>query len=86
MTRVMTIHERLAEVARTQRPLRDEWALPCPAERKSIRIRAGFTQAEVARALSVHPETFGRWERGDGRPGDKALVEYAQALEFLRER
>jgi DNA-binding XRE family transcriptional regulator len=59
--------------------------LPDPADRKALRVRAGISQAEMAKALGVHPETFGRWERGDGRPGRNSLDDYAQALLVLRE-
>lgn len=58
--------------------------LPTPHERKALRIRLGLTQAEMAAALGVHPETLGRWERGDGGPGREAAREYGQALEILR--
>ncbi len=57
--------------------------VPSPAERKALRIRAGLTQSDMAELMGVHAETFGRWERGDGRPGREAAAAYVLALEVL---
>lgn len=67
--------------ARSRAPQGD---LPPPAERKALRVRAGLTQADLAGPLKVHPETLGRWERGDGRPSRRAAAAYVAALELLR--
>jgi len=73
----------LEELMRRKTELCDP--LPSPAERKALRVRLGLTQAELARAIGVHPETLGRWERGDGLPGKEEAATYRQALELLQE-
>ena len=50
-------------------------SLPAPNERRALRTQLGLTQAEVADVLFIHPDTFGRWERGDARPGPNSLKE-----------
>jgi DNA-binding transcriptional regulator YiaG len=84
MTRLNPISVRIEELVRTRRSKQQSAQLPSPDERKALRVGAGITQREIAKAFGVHSETFGRWERGDGRPGRKAADAYAQALEILR--
>ena len=38
------------------------------------RVNDGWTRAEVAAFLGVHPETVGEWVRADAANGDKALA------------
>ena len=76
--------DRFQELIRSRSSKAQDDALPSPAERKALRVRARLTQAEMAKPFGVHSETFGRWERGDGRPGREAARAYAQALELLR--
>ncbi len=35
---------------------------------KAVRFEKGWTQATLARRLSIRPETVCRWERGKSRP------------------
>lgn len=79
------IPERLAQLFLGRKADTDP-SLPSPTERKLLRIRAGLTQSEMARVIGVHVETFGRWERGDGRPGRDAADAYIQALEILERK
>ena len=58
-----------------------EISLPPPYERRLLRTQLGLTQADVADVLFIHPDTFGRWERGDARPGPNSLRGYAKLLQ-----
>jgi transcriptional regulator with XRE-family HTH domain len=40
---------------------------------KSLRKRAGITQAELAAAIDVDAQTVARWERGERRPNAEAF-------------
>lgn len=46
-------------------------------ELRSIRSKLGLSQAELARALGVHPNTLACWERGDKEIGNPDLVRLA---------
>lgn len=35
---------------------------------KALRVNAGYTQVEAAKALSITPETLSNWERGKSFP------------------
>jgi transcriptional regulator with XRE-family HTH domain len=48
-----------------------------------LRRNAGVTQAELARAIGVHPLTISRWERGQRVPRGPNAVAYARTLEEL---
>lgn len=40
---------------------------------KRIRVRLGLAQSQCAALLSVHPQTWRKWERGSRQPRDLAL-------------
>ena len=53
---------------------------------RAIRLGAGLSLGEIARAIGVSPSTVLRWERRERTPrGEKALA-YAQVLEELLAR
>jgi DNA-binding transcriptional regulator YiaG len=62
--------------------LRVRRTLPPAAERKKIRIAAGASLRDVARALDTSPASVFRWEQG-ASPGERTAA-YAQLLEWLR--
>jgi len=47
---------------------------------RDLRIDAGLSCVEVARALGVHKVTLYHWERGSHRPRGEAAVKYAAFL------
>jgi DNA-binding transcriptional regulator YiaG len=57
--------------------------LPTPSRRRSIRERAGATQAELATALGVSKQALERWERGDAKPRGRHAAAYVLLLEEL---
>lgn len=59
--------------------------LPSPAVRRSIRLSAGVTLAEIGAELGVTPVTVLRWERGTCEPRRERAVAYRQLLDALRE-
>jgi transcriptional regulator with XRE-family HTH domain len=68
--------EELLERVRARR------ALPPAAERRRIRVAAGVSQHEVAKALGVSWTAIYRWEQGS-RPREHEAA-YAQLLEELK--
>jgi DNA-binding transcriptional regulator YiaG len=59
--------------------------LPTPSRRRTIRERAGATQAELAAALGVSKQALERWERGDAKPRGHHAAAYVVLLERLEE-
>src|SRR5216117_395559 len=56
---------------------------------KAVRFEKGWTQATLARRLSIRPETVCRWERGKSRPRPthvRALAYMAARPEAFRLR
>lgn len=53
---------------------------------RSIRIAAGLSMSEVARAVGVEPSTILRWEAGERTPRGEAAARYAALLEELMTR
>ena len=56
---------------------------------KAVRFEKGWTQATLARRLSIRPETVCRWERGKSRPRPthvRALAHMAARPEAFRLR
>lgn len=84
MTLVYDYEEQLRIMAANKLAARSV-KLPPPVQRKAIRVQIGLTQREVAEVLFVHPDTFGRWERGDDDPGPQSRKAYADVLEVLGE-
>ena len=71
-----------ALLARTDAPE----LLPEPAERERLRLAAGFTVEDVARALRIRPATLLAWERGDRDPHPDKAAAYCHLLEGLTQR
>lgn len=46
---------------------------------REARLRAGLSQAELARRAGQHRSAIGRWERGEARPSLETLVELVRA-------
>ena len=44
-----------------------------PSQIAHVRRRLGLTQEDTAKAFGIHPDTVGRWERGDSNPPDAIL-------------
>jgi DNA-binding transcriptional regulator YiaG len=57
--------------------------LPTPSRRRSIRERAGATQAEIAAVLGVSKQAVERWERGEAKPRGRHAAAYVLLLEQL---
>lgn len=51
---------------------------------KAIRIQAGLSMAEVAKAVGVAEPTVWRWERGDHKPRGAAAIRWAELLHDLK--
>jgi transcriptional regulator with XRE-family HTH domain len=49
---------------------------------RQARLRAGLTQAALARRAGKAPSAIGRWERGDVRPPLETVVELVRAAGF----
>lgn len=49
---------------------------------RQARLRAGISQAELARRLRKAPSAIGRWERGEVRPPLETVVELVRAAGF----
>jgi len=58
--------------------------LPTPAERRTIRERAGVSIAELATVLGVSPVTIWAWESGNRNPSRRTRERYREALAILR--
>lgn len=56
-----------------------------PEEARTIRVRAGVTQARLAREAGVHPVTITRWECGTRSPSGAAGARYRELLRDLEE-
>lgn len=73
--------EALTALAQSRRTIREH--LPDPTERKSIRIRAGLSQADIARALDVSRQSIARWETGERHPSNENVARYVAVLRRL---
>lgn len=58
-------------------------SLPTPAIARALRVRAGISQARIARELGVSRMTVSRWESGAHRPRGVHLVAYGALLRDL---
>jgi DNA-binding transcriptional regulator YiaG len=65
----------LAELASTR--------LPEPASRRGLRVGAGLSSRQLARAIGVSATTVGRWENGATPRRDHA-IRYREILDALR--
>jgi DNA-binding transcriptional regulator YiaG len=68
-----------------RRRIRANAALPCPDERRRLRVTAGLTQADLAAAAAVSVATISMWERGAREPTGTARDAYRRILAMLRE-
>jgi DNA-binding transcriptional regulator YiaG len=66
------------------RRIRERRSLPSPAERRSLRERAGLSAQDLAGALRVTVSTVLRWETGERRPRGRNLIDYLRVLDTLR--
>ena len=57
--------------------------LTSPTVARAIRIRAGVTQARLAKELRVARVTISRWESGARRPTGRNCLRYAALLNRL---
>ncbi|MDG4866307.1 helix-turn-helix transcriptional regulator, partial [Streptomyces sp. T-3] len=60
-----------------------EEPLPPAAERRSLRLEAGLSQAQLAQALGVNAKTLAGWESGR-EPSGEVRTKYAYLLDGLR--
>lgn len=58
--------------------------LPTPELARAIRRNAGVGRTRMATALSVHPITVARWERGTRTPQGELRLRYARLLDELQ--
>jgi len=77
MKSTTVLHEALARVERRR-------SLPCPAECRLLRLRAGLTLIDVAETLGVTESSVSRYERGRRRPRGVIADKYVEALGVLR--
>ncbi len=54
---------------------------PLGARIRALREAAGITQEDAAAAVSVHVQTYMRWERGGSEPSFTALQQLAAAFD-----
>lgn len=59
--------------------------LPKPEKARRIRMDAGATQADLAKALGVNRVTVARWELGTRRPRGPLAEQYGELLRHLQE-
>jgi predicted transcriptional regulator len=59
-------------------------SLPCAAECRLLRLRAGLTLIEVAESVGVTQPTISKYETGRQRPRGVILDKYLEALGVLR--
>ncbi|GAA2004404.1 hypothetical protein GCM10009799_34550 [Nocardiopsis rhodophaea] len=67
------------------REVRTHRRLPAPDDARSIRERAGVSQARLADELGVHRVTVARWESGTRQPRGALRLAYARLLLRLEE-
>jgi DNA-binding XRE family transcriptional regulator len=65
------------------RRVRARTQLPTPEARRAIRVSAGVSLADIARAVGVTRQTAMLWERGARRPSGERLLAYVAVLEML---
>ncbi|CAK0768536.1 HTH-type transcriptional regulator / antitoxin MqsA [uncultured Gammaproteobacteria bacterium] len=68
--------------------LRKQDNLLTPDELRSVRLKYGFTQAEMEKLLTIGPKTWVRWERGkvvQGLAADQMIRQIAKNPELLRD-
>ena len=78
MAKGQTSNSEALTVVRVRKALRS-------GEARELRVRAGLSQNEAARAIGVHELTVSDWERGRNAPRFDAALAYARFLESLRE-
>jgi len=58
-------------------------SFPKPIERRSLRLRAGLTQTDVANAIGSSAATVSRYETGTREPNAKTRERYGKVLDRL---
>lgn len=58
--------------------------LPAPHECRTLRLRAGASQAEVAAEVGVSKQAVGRWESGTTQPTSRHIGPYLACLDAFR--
>lgn len=61
----------------------DDPQLPPPQVARKIRVRAGLSQGQLARALGVARATLIHWETGAAAPSELLAYRYAVVLHRL---
>ena len=56
---------------------------PSPMERRLLRMRAGLSQADIAKALGTTRSAVSRYETGDREPCREILAKYIDVLDRL---
>ncbi len=59
--------------------------LPSPEVRRALRVDAGVSQEDIARAVGVRRETVSKWETGQRTPRGQLLIDYVEALRALQD-
>ncbi len=80
MMKFSTLHKRMMknpEVRKEYDALEEEFALM--AEVARARLRAGLTQAQLARRMKTTQSTVARLESGRGQPSTRTLARFAKA-------
>ncbi|MEU5545142.1 helix-turn-helix transcriptional regulator [Streptomyces sioyaensis] len=57
-----------------------------PAKLKAVRLAAGVSVADVAKAIGSSAGTVGRWENGRGAPSPRLFAALADVLEVPKDR
>ena len=68
--------------------IRTEDGLLTLDELKAVRLKYGFTQAEMEKLLTIGPKTWGRWERGkvvQSNAADEMIRQLAKNPDVLRD-
>ena len=80
MMKFRTLHKRMMknpEVRKEYDALEEEFALM--AEVAKARMRAGLTQAQLAKRMKTTQSTVARLESGRGKPSTRTLARFAKA-------
>jgi DNA-binding transcriptional regulator YiaG len=72
------------ELARLIQRIEERAELPSREELRRLRISAGLSAREVARALGVSPQAVLNWEMGTRRPSPRHLSAYVTLIRALK--
>jgi len=51
-----------------------------PKKLKDARLKAGYTQEQIANILGIHPVSYNRWETGEREPKASYLLKLSSLL------